>query len=420
MFRLQNPITLDQYFIRLIDDVTYSAYGEGEKPVFTLSMENSARQECWQLYREGENGEKIWKYYKLLGDVGGITFDNSSGVKRVWEVPSPKGWIAADVVRFDPVNGIYNPDNGTGSLSWWKNTGEYRTVEENLTEDMTYISRVDITGITYPCDFASEYREGELYLRCDAGNPGLLCESIEIAAMGSGIYGPVRHIFDAWDADGYVLDNLTVRNYLDNAVSGFLTTSRDAVIQNCTVEWGGNRLHIINSADDWPASIGDGIYGVANNVILRNNYFLQGNNGITFESSMEAAENMGTYLAEGNLFEECWQAIRLSLENEDEAFKFEKIILRDNIILHSGENFDFDNPEPVGAINLWIPWTAKETEVTENILIGSSYALIEVPDVSYPDTSVSIRSNVFIQSKDGILMREAVGPGIWYMMEDAK
>ena len=51
-----------------------------------------------------------------------------------------------------------------------ESAGEYREVAEQLTEDLTYISRVDLTGLSYPVDFYLDYRVGDLYLRCDGGN----------------------------------------------------------------------------------------------------------------------------------------------------------------------------------------------------------------------------------------------------------
>ena len=53
---------LTENCIRLISNVTYSAYGEGSKPVLTIAQENSAQPEYWELWQEGENGEKIWRY----------------------------------------------------------------------------------------------------------------------------------------------------------------------------------------------------------------------------------------------------------------------------------------------------------------------------------------------------------------------
>ena len=56
--------------------ITLTAYGEGRKPIISGSPENGAGAEKWTLDFEGENGEKIWKFYnEQMPDVGGIFFD---------------------------------------------------------------------------------------------------------------------------------------------------------------------------------------------------------------------------------------------------------------------------------------------------------------------------------------------------------
>ena len=83
--------------LQLFTQVTYSAYGEGEKPVITLVPEDSARKECWRLWYEGENGEKIWHYYRQVADVGGVVLNDETYAKRILEWPTPYGWLALDI-----------------------------------------------------------------------------------------------------------------------------------------------------------------------------------------------------------------------------------------------------------------------------------------------------------------------------------
>lgn len=187
----------------LSDYVTYSAYGEGAKPIITLVQENSARPECWELWHEGENGEKIWRFYQEIGEVGGIVFDDESYAKRVLEWPAPDGWLDVDMIALDPANGIYEEEDPCGP---WKvvSTNEYRTVEEQLAEDMTFICRVDYIGLPYPIVCAEHRVYGDLYLRCDAGNPGECFGDIEIISRREtdfgGMYGASagQHHFGHW------------------------------------------------------------------------------------------------------------------------------------------------------------------------------------------------------------------------------
>lgn len=286
---------LDERMLTLVSCVTYSAYGEGAKPVITLVQENSARPECWELWHEGENGEKIWHYYQQVRETGGIVFDDILYAKRVYEWPTPNGWMALDIQIMDPANGVCATEDPCAPFQV-KSAGEYRTVEEQLAEDMTYLCRMDISELTYPM---AEYRVGELYLRCDEGNPGECFEQISVISLQMDEYGEYYGgILDGTHANGWVLDNLSLKYYLDNAVFGFISTGENAVIQNCTVEWGGNRLYQIQSAEPTNSYmlIGDGIYCVANNATIRNNYIRHSGNGCTFESSMEAPADRYGYL----------------------------------------------------------------------------------------------------------------------------
>ena len=400
--------------LRLASGVTYSAYGEGTKPVFTIARENSARTECWKLQSEN-NGVKIWEYYLDVPDVAGIVLNDESYAYRVLEWPTPDGWLAVDLLEMDPLNGITAKEDPCTNVQV-ASAGAYRTIEEGLTEDLTYISRVDITNISYPFE-VEQAAPGKLYLRCDKGNPGECFSDIEMIYKNENDCGVV----DAWNADGFVLDNISIKYYMDNAVSGNLLR-KDALIQNCTVEWGGNRLFSIQSAEptnNW-CLIGDGIYGVAANATIRNNYMRHSGNGCTFESSMEMLENMGTYLVEGNVMENCGQGIRAYLINEEDTNRFEALILRDNIIIETGNGMNNACTEEPAAIDLGADKCsfAKKIEVYNNVLIGSALAIFRVPDPEY--MNYDIHDNVVAQSRDGVLLTMGYGEssGIrWYTME---
>jgi len=403
--------------LNLADGVTYSAYGEGAKPVITLSQENSARAECWELYYEGANGEKIWKFYQDLGEVGGVIFDDETYAARVYELPTTDGWMALDVLNLDPANGIYDPNDPCG---FWKvvTTGTYPTIEEALTEDMTFVTRVDLTDVSFPTGFGEWRVYGGLYLRCDSGNPGELFSSINIISRREG-YGMDGILLDGTMAKGYVLDNLSLK-YCTGPIAGSFTESGDEMIQNCTFEWGGPVLLDVQTPDTFDGGYfvaSDGLYNVANNTTIRNNYFRQVGNGPTFESSEAVPDSMGTYTVEGNLIENCAQGIRTYLLEEEGAF--DAIILRDNIILNSGDSMNngcFEEPTAIdlGATDCQF---YKEIEISENVLIGSTAAMIRL---SRPDRfQYDFHDNVIAQDKDGLVLTECNDGVEWFWMKDA-
>lgn len=70
--------------------VTYSAYGEGAKPGLYGSPEDGSGAEKWTLWYEGENGEKIWLYYRDMLDCGAIALgsqgeDAAKKVAAFWD-----------------------------------------------------------------------------------------------------------------------------------------------------------------------------------------------------------------------------------------------------------------------------------------------------------------------------------------------
>ncbi|MBQ8923870.1 MAG: hypothetical protein IJ053_03655 [Lachnospiraceae bacterium] len=413
-FERSQEYRLTEGSIDVTSYVTYSAYGEGRKPIFNCSMDNSAEEDLWELYYEGDDGNKIWKYSKELQDVGGIVFDDESYAKRIYEWPTPDGWLALDVVDRDPSRGnegIYATIN-TDLFS----TGEYRSVEDNLPEDMTYISRVDIGDCEYPINFAGGYYDedliGDLYLRCDAGNPGILFDDIEIL---SNPYGTNGNAFGTWECNGFVLDNLCIK-YSLGPIDGW-AEGTDIVIQNCEIGWQGSKLHEIPS--DEPNIdyflIGDGIYNVARNAVIRNNYMYQCAEGCTFEQSQGEIADMGNYTCTGNLMEKCGEGIRISWEDAD---IFDTITLQDNIIVDCG--YGFSNNDTEGYFSIDLGWSdvqyAKEFNISDNVCIRGKFGMVIMP----ANLETNFHDNVFIQDSDGaicILGHEETGQGDWFMMQ---
>ncbi len=399
-------MTMDASSLFLCSNVTYSAYGEGAKPVFTVAQENSAREECWQLYYD-KDGKKIWKFYKELLQTEGIVFDDTDFAKRVWEWPTKKGWEAVEMITYDPVDGTTYPINPF-CLNGIKGTGVYPSVEDNLKENLTFICRTDISDITYPYDWIVDTQPGNgsphkwsLYLRCDEGNPGALYNDVEVIAPKVGGF---YHLFNAFEMTGFVLDNISIKYYCDSAVFAHLDKSRDIVIQNCTVEWGGNRLH--NTVSEEPTTeysfIGDGIYGVAANSVIKDNYMRHSSNGCTFEIIMDYQmkhKNLGTYTCTGNVMENCAQAVRTYLIHEmDVNVRFEEVRIEDNYLLYSGDSLNNGNFVPPCALDVGGNYRfSDKITVSNNVIVGSTLALMRLPDPAHQ--KVDFSNNAFVQER---------------------
>lgn len=393
-------INADTRLFWAVSNVTYSAYGEGAKPVITLAQENSAREECWQLYYD-KDGKKIWKFYKELLQTDGIVFDDETYAKRVLEWPTKKGWERIEQFAYDPVNGI--ADSGDPSIPYdIRGTGEYPSVEDNLTENLTFICRTDISDIEYPIDWGSDNGKWSLYLRCDEGNPGTLYNDIEVIAPE---VGGTYHLIFGNDMEGFVLDNISMKYYADSAVFGNYEKTKDVIVQNCTVEWGGNRLYLTYSETptrEW-SIIGDSIYGLANNAIIKNNYMRQSGNGTTFETGTDyiaESKSFGSYVCSGNVLENCGQGIRTYFKNYflNMESKLSELSITDNYILYTGQFFNnacFENP---CGIDLGGDYQfAEKINITNNVVIGSTLSLIRLPDTA--DAKVDFSDNILVQER---------------------
>lgn len=410
--------------VLMISKVTYSAYGEGAKPVITLAQENSARTECWELWQEGKNGEKIWRYYEPLAQVSGVIFDDTTYATPVFEWPTAEGWLALDIKEMDPANGICAPEDPCSSY-WVTSAGEYRTVEEQLTEDLTYLWRVDLEGASYPIDLSAEaYSAGELLLRCDGGNPGECYDHIAVTSLQRDEWGDIYDsLFDGNHADGWVLDNLAMKYFSVHAVGSNNTSGKGAVIQNCTLEWQGNyigRAYSAEPTNNYSLFGDDGVYCVSNQATFRNNYVRHCGNAFTFEGNWEEAIYLGFYRVEGNLIENCGQGIRTYFIEDRYENAFDELVLRDNIILNSGDSLNKACWEEAVALDLGYADVqyAKHIEIADNVVLGGTTALIRLPD----DQTVEIdfHGNVFAQSREGWLMTQfSQGTPDWYKMKDA-
>ena len=322
--------------------ITYSAYGQGEKPILTRVAENSARTEYWQLYYEGKNGEKIWKYYKKIGDVAGIVFDDETYATRVLEWPTKKGWLALNLKKMEPHKGIRAQGDATTNIQV-QSANEYKTIEQALNTDLTYISRINIEKLKYPFEIFKDCKKGELYLRYDKGNPAEYFSDIEIISFERENKKDMDgRIFDSTKADNYTIDNLAIKYFTINAKTGNIVKNNNVIIQNSTIKWGGGSLYKITS--DKPTNnfllLGDGIYLIGRNTIFKNNYISQCGNALVLEDFKEGKTDMGTFSIEDNVIENCGQGLRLGLQRKIRKNSFDRITIKNNIILNSGDSMN--------------------------------------------------------------------------------
>lgn len=343
--------------------VTYSAYGEGQKPTLTLAPEDGAGAEKWSLYYEGQNGAKIWTYYKDMEDIGNIFFDQSTQ----WaDKISPK-WIGGQYVDehkqpFDVTKGLHR--------------------------DLTFFSEASsglpAKGAIMLWENSNPGNWGPLYLRYDAGNPGEKFTSIELASVGYTGSNSSNAIVRL--ADNSVIDNLRIVYGGNSGVGGAV---KNALVQNCEIAWVGGGVLTYNdnylfSPQDGSVNVaGDGITvgGIGNTI--QNNYvhdvFMD---GITIEDS--SMKTISDFTVKDNLFEKNHVGIQMVYYNGDPnaAIFYHNVNILNNFVVSSGYG-----------------WSTEQKNMRRDA--GGQFATsLGFGDFANPNDGIYINNNVFYDSRD--------------------
>ena len=356
-------------FISCAEGVTYSAYGEGEKPAFYGSPENGAGAEKWTLYSEDDG--KIWKYHRDMPDVGGII---ASADGEEWTFTRAYGWWNG--TGYDSVELNLNPDYRMDDfiIYGW----EVLPAPGAALSNHEFKSEIDYTGCDYPIARYDLCKQGPLYLRCDEGNPGEIFTSLEFMTKElhegeGGWFGMINC------AENVVIDNLAVKYYADAAIRAD-PSQNGIIVQNCEVAYGGNCIHAFIGPEPTREFMltGDGIYGMAKNAVVQNNYVhdIDGA-GITFETYPEIGDtDAGTYTAQGNLIERCGAGVQLNDGNG--LLHFDEIRILDNTILDTAGGWTHNCLSDVSSICIggWGEVLAEKVHVAGNLLSGSRMYLL--------------------------------------------
>lgn len=224
--------------------VTYSAYGTGAKPKILGSPENGAGEEKWLPYYSDESGKKIWLYSEPIPDCGCVVFNG--GESYASRVFSWFDYDASETTGNDVV--VYPYDKERPFV-----------IAEALDKDLTFYSTFTDKYGKAPVGYQPKSNSywvtdmdssGPLYLRCDAGDPGDIYDSIEFqsrapGAQAYGYTGLVRC------AEGCTVDNLCVLYHSTTGIDR--NAFNNILIQNCEVGWIGGTEFSLN----YIAPVGD-------------------------------------------------------------------------------------------------------------------------------------------------------------------
>lgn len=371
--------------------VTYSAYGTGAKPILTGSPDDAAQSTSWTYCGETVDGGKIWKYKEDVPDCGLILLDGHTVARKAYPY-----WDGQQ----------YATD-----------CGEAFTIENGLFADLMYFSDLNLPGYDLPVDVWQLGLTGPLYFRCDAGNPGDVFDTVELALIPEA----TATSSEGWQA----IDNLNFRCY---SSTGMDCCSHDHIVyQNCEVSWCGGAVKEYKTGI-WEKSIievsGGGALMFGSDIVFRNNYIhdceskglavvINGNGG-DGHSSLERVN----VLAEGNVVERCGSAIYLwtGLFAPDDVWKYEDIIFQNNYFINSAYGWRIHNEMwlnsglgTVGhhdeAVSVSAIYPTGEVRIENNLFYRAAGCLVsfEGDDFSADAKLPTMSGNIYVQDRDRLL-----------------
>ncbi len=352
-----------------VSGVTYSAYGEGEKPKFYRSEKNYTGASNWTLdYTNSSTGAKIWKYNSAVTNDVGCIVCNDGEVVGLKEIP-------------DYTGGKYYV-RGSGAATEF----DYKVQLNSNHEFFHKISDGSATG------------SGYVYFRCDEGNPGQLFADIEFNQRGNCIGGQ----------SNVTIDNICIKYFGSHGIGAGSVTN--LTVTNCEIGWGGGSIqHYTNGV---VTRFGNGveIYGGLVNYTIDNCRVYQiYDAGITHQISSSSSGNyyMENVRYTNNVLTDCTYNIEYFMSSPTSG-TYERlmkdVLFENNIIRRSGYGWGVQRPDqaPSGIKGWTHNNTAINFTVRNNIIdrcynISGNTAPIMQLGASYEGCTAYLEGNTFVQ-----------------------
>ncbi|MBR5307888.1 MAG: right-handed parallel beta-helix repeat-containing protein [Clostridia bacterium] len=363
--------------------VTYSAYGEGAKPALYGGHEDGAKPEKWSLM---EGTDNIWIYADEMIDSGTLVF-NGGEMVAYKEIPTYRDG------RFVKRSA---PEEEFNIIEW-------------LDVDLDFFHEADsiLHDGKYP---ASGSATGKIYLRCDAGNPGKVFDSIEFLPRRNGF---------AIGGDNITIDNFTIKYIGAHGVGSGTRTG--LTVTNCELGWigGGIQSYAANGNTTQSATrFGNAIeiYGGCHEFNVNHNYIYQVYDaGITHQYKSESKNiiKMEKVDYSYNLVENCIYSIEYFLDSfgKPEQKMYDNK-MHDNILRFAGFGWGNQRPDKGSPAHIkgWDHENpAEDFEIYNNIMDRGSNWLIHC-GYTNAESEPKVYGNTFIQYSDGLFGRYAVNP----------
>ncbi len=370
--------------------ITYGAYGQGEKPKFYSCNFSLANPDLWE---EVDPAHHIWKCTEKILDVGTIVFNDGEAHSRKL-IPS---YINMQFVcRDDESRPFVMADEMTQDLDLYWHFD-------------TYLTTAPTRGQNFPIPFLFSKSFGELYLRCDRGNPGKVFHSAEALEK--------KHLFLVYGRHKNVrIDNLCIKYVGMHGIAAGNNVGLQ--VTNCEIGWiGGCIQHYHGTDPNYPEGgrgtvtrFGNAIevYGSCDDYLAANNYIYEVYDaGITHQVTTDKKLMLKDVRYIDNLIEKCVYGIEYFLdqiEGERESC-MQNIYMAGNFIRLSGYGWGQQrhNVHTPAAIKGWsYTNTAENFVIQNNVFDRCAYRLLHLVALK-PEFCAKMQGNTYIQHLGGRL-----------------
>ena len=383
------------------EGVTYCAYGEGNKPEIRSWDKDLSDPTLWELYDEEHS---IWHLRERIIDCGTLVFNDG---ERHSDKLIPTFKDGRLVCRDDEEREFVISEEMKKDLDLFchcidmSRMTRYPTVRDGEVIDDFPVPDLDRGEVL-----------GDLYLRCDEGNPGEVFRSIEALARRMGInFSDKNHVH---------VDNLCLKYIGWHAVKGGAYKHVNGIhVTNCEIGWIGGVIHNYFGNDpNFPdggrgtvARLGNGveIYGGTDTYTVENCYLYQIYDcAITHQVTTNGKHfEMKNIVYRNNLIEHCVYGIEYFLDmncGDEESF-MENVDISENMIRFSGYGWGQQrhNKTTPALIKGWSFYNrARNQSIKNNIFDRSAYRMLHLV-AKRDEYCPTLSGNTYVQHTGGMI-----------------
>lgn len=344
--------------------LTFSAYGEGPKPLLSNCIDASDPK-LWTP----TDAENVWMFTPIIPyvkDIGAVVINGG----QLWGIKICENITTGERCDMYRQNGRRGENVPHGLLDVWNGR---KFVHRECHKFTGY---KDIKG---DLEFWHKYSGYErLFLNCPDGNPGEVFDSVHFTMRASAILG---------NCTDCVFDNLSFK-YANFGMS--ISGSNNLLIRNCEFGWIGGSSQFPEAYERRDPNVpfgtdvtrlGNGIeiWGDCNGFTIDNCYFEQVYDAaVTVQYSRPTADRdyaMQNVRWINNVFDTCHYCFELWLSIKDpNGFKREmkNIDISGNICLNNGYGWAHQRPDPGYTFYYGSGWSARDCAF-ENCSIHDNY-----------------------------------------------